>query len=198
HAHARIERRIGVLEDHLHGELVVAALFLGHGRKCLAAEADLALTRIHDAGDDASERRLAAAAFAHQANHLAFGNAEIDMVHGMHRAFPDARAEQVGQSRREIETPDEALGTLSQFDHRRSHAALSVGVSGLASCGWWQRTLWFGCSSTSSGSVSQSVSARLQRVLKRQPGGRFSGAGVMPGIWNSRLPRGRTPGTEPI
>jgi len=60
-AQARIERGHRILEDHLDGERGVPALLLVERVHRRAVEADAALARRHDAGDDTSERGLAAA-----------------------------------------------------------------------------------------------------------------------------------------
>ncbi len=101
------------------------------------------------AHDQPAQRGFAAARLAHQPDHLAGGNIEIDMVDGMHHLFPQARAEPVGDARREVQPFDEALGHAPQrqdrhpqpglggrrldghggivFGMRRAHAAVSSG-----------------------------------------------------------------------
>ena len=77
HGHARVQRRVGVLEDHLHGA-------------CVALGQDLALVD-HFAGglvvqpqDDLTKGGLAGAALADETDDLARRDVEARVVHGMH------------------------------------------------------------------------------------------------------------------
>jgi len=62
--HARIERRVRILEDHLHAPAHRAQLAAFERADVDAVEADLAGRRLGEAQDRAPERRLAASGFA--------------------------------------------------------------------------------------------------------------------------------------
>ncbi len=81
HGHPRVERRIGILEDHLH--LAPAGQQLGPGRaaQVAAPEEHGAPGRRHELEDRARERRLSAAGFPHQAQHLALADGKRDAIH---------------------------------------------------------------------------------------------------------------------
>ena len=79
-AHARIERRVRVLEDDLH-----LAAHLAHRRRVqrqqlAPLEGDAAAGRLDEPDKAAPERRLAATRFADQPNRLAVVNVETDAV----------------------------------------------------------------------------------------------------------------------
>ncbi len=83
HALARVERSVGVLEDHLH-----LAADRRHGGEAepgdvLPVDEHLAAGGAVDAGDGLGDRGLAAAGFAHQPHHLAALDREADAVDGM-------------------------------------------------------------------------------------------------------------------
>src|SRR5258708_3660358 len=69
-AQARIERGVGVLEDHLGRELRGLPGWRRHRGTVRAAPQDCALAGLDDAGNDAAERRLAAAALADEPDDL--------------------------------------------------------------------------------------------------------------------------------
>ena len=78
--HARVERRVGILEDHLHvlaGGDQVLGLELG---EVLALEDDLAGGGPVELGDGAGGRGLAAAGLADEAEGLALLDLEVDAV----------------------------------------------------------------------------------------------------------------------
>ena len=102
-AHARIERRVRVLEHHLDLEFGVAARFRRQRRDIGAAPQTRAAGRRQYAGSDAAERRLAAAGFADQADHFALGDREAHVVERMHHDFAHAGAGKARDPRGEIE-----------------------------------------------------------------------------------------------
>src|SRR5260370_25582265 len=110
HAHARVERGIRVLEDHLDRELGGLAPGRIERGAVAAAIEDAAGARLHDAGDDAAEGRLPAAGLADEADDLAMCDHEIDFVDGMDHLFADARPELAGDLLGKVERFDEALG----------------------------------------------------------------------------------------
>jgi hypothetical protein len=146
HAHPRIERRIGILEDHLHLELLRARRLGGEADERSPAPVARAGRRSEQADRDAPERRLAATGFADQPHDFAGCNREIDRVHGMHHFFADARAMRLPMR---VET---SSGFTNFFDTPRSStsgggaipAFVAVRVTVLtgdaSGCnGWWQR-----------------------------------------------------------
>ena len=81
HAHPRIERRVGILEDHLHLELLPA-----RRRRVLAGERRalpeaLAGRQRQQPDGHASERRLAASGLADEPDHFAGRHDQVDVVH---------------------------------------------------------------------------------------------------------------------
>jgi len=76
HALARGERRVRVLEDHLHLPPDGTQLPVAQVRDVLAVEEDAPSRGRHEAKDQPGERGLAAPALAHQAESLAFVNGE--------------------------------------------------------------------------------------------------------------------------
>jgi hypothetical protein len=124
-AQSRIERGVGILEDHLHGELPGAALLARHRRHVLAAPAHDARGLRQDAGDDAAQGALAAARFTHQAHDLAFGHVEIDVGDRLHDGLVHAGAEGIGDPAREIDPLDEALGDAAEREQRGRHRLMN-------------------------------------------------------------------------
>jgi hypothetical protein len=86
HGHARIERCVGVLEDHLHPAAHLAHLLAAERRELGAVELHRPRGRLVKLEDRASGRRLAAARLAHETQRLALLHEEVDAVHRAHRA----------------------------------------------------------------------------------------------------------------
>src|SRR6185437_5211086 len=131
HPHARVERGVGVLENHLDGELRRLALRRRQRGAVAPAIEDGAGARRHDAGDDAAERRLAAAGFADETDDLAGADDEIDRGDGVHDLLAHFRAELARDLLGEVERLGEALGNAAQLDeggggagHRRTRTRL--------------------------------------------------------------------------
>ena len=80
----RVERGVGVLEDHLHAQLVGAPLRTRHGLHRLALVVHLAGGGRQDARDDESQRRLAATGFTDDADDLARLHVQVHAGHGVH------------------------------------------------------------------------------------------------------------------
>src|SRR5690606_23441752 len=100
---------------------------------------DAAGTGRVDAGDHATEGGLATAALADQPHHLAFGNLQRDVVHGVDDLLSPVAAEQVDDLLGCIETAHEALRNGIEGKKRcGAHAAPPLAVS-RGRCGWWQR-----------------------------------------------------------
>ncbi len=114
HAQPRVQRGVGVLEDHLHGELPDAAFLPAIAATSWPRQVMAPALCGQDAGDDAAERALAAARFAYQAHDFALGHVEIDVGHRLHDGLAHAGAEGVGDPAGDIDALDEALGDAAQ------------------------------------------------------------------------------------
>src|SRR6185369_11682003 len=115
---ARVQARVGVLEDHLHLAAQRPQLARAELADPLAVEADVAGGRLEQPHDAAAERRLAAAGLADQAERLALGDAQRDVVHGMH----------AGDLAREHALPDrEVLLQALDLDERVAVLRLRLG-----------------------------------------------------------------------
>src|SRR5262249_18712186 len=86
HLPARVQRAVGVLEDHLHAPAQRDQVAPLHAVDVLAVEQDLAGGRLLQPQDAAAGRGLAAAALAHQAQRLAAADREVDAVDRLHVA----------------------------------------------------------------------------------------------------------------
>ena len=82
----RVQRGVGVLEDHLHVAAQRLHLLVGELGQVVALEHHRAAGRLVEPGDQATGRRLAAAGLADQAQRAALGHLEGDAVHGLHVA----------------------------------------------------------------------------------------------------------------
>src|ERR671915_2603092 len=80
HAVPRIERRVRVLEHHLHASSQRAQVTLTEVRDVLSVEDDLAVGRLVQPQDRAADRRLAAARLSDEAKRLAALDVECDVV----------------------------------------------------------------------------------------------------------------------
>ena len=81
--HARVQARVGVLEDELHVMAHALELALVHVSHVLALEHHLAVRGVREAHDAAARRGLAAARLAHEAEGLAGIDVEADVVDGL-------------------------------------------------------------------------------------------------------------------
>ena len=86
HAPARVQARVRILKDDLQATAVGTHGARGQGREIGALEPYFAGGRIDQLQHRASDRALARARFADEAQHLAFRDLETDVVHGPHRA----------------------------------------------------------------------------------------------------------------
>src|SRR5437773_6231109 len=96
HRHARVQRRVRILEDDLQLAPHVAHLPAAEPRNVPRVEDDRALRRLDQLDDRAAERRLAAARFADEAQGFPRLHAEIDAVDRVDRAndaLEEARAD---------------------------------------------------------------------------------------------------------
>ncbi len=83
--HARVERRVRILEDHLHPAAHATHLFAGERRELGAIELHRSRSGLVELEDRASGRRFAAAGLSDEAERLAPLDEEIDPVDGAHR-----------------------------------------------------------------------------------------------------------------
>jgi hypothetical protein len=86
YALARVERGVGVLEDHLHLATQRAEIAAAHARDLAAVEPDRAGGRLQELEDRARQGGLSAAGLSDQAQRFAGRHREGDPVHGSHRA----------------------------------------------------------------------------------------------------------------
>ena len=84
HRHARIQRAVGVLENHLQLAPPRAQRRPAHPRKVFALEQNAPRRRLDQPHDGAAQRRLAATALAHQPQRFARRDAEAHVVHRLH------------------------------------------------------------------------------------------------------------------
>ena len=84
--HTRVQRRIGVLEDHLHFAAHLTQVFALERDQVGALEFDIAGSRAIKLQDRSPGSRFAATAFTHQAERLAPEYVEAHVVHGLDRA----------------------------------------------------------------------------------------------------------------
>ncbi len=109
--HARVERGVRVLEDHLHVAAHLAHVARVQLRQVLALELHLAGGRLVELQDGAARRALAAAGFADQSERLALLDGEGDTVHGLHRADLALHDD----AAREREVHDEVIDLKERF-----------------------------------------------------------------------------------
>ena len=112
---ARVERRVGILEDHLHSLPLAAQLRPAQGRDVGAVELDAPTAGFDEAGDQAGQGRLARPALADQPERRPGGDAELHAVDGVDR--PRYPLQQAGPQR-------ELLGQA--LDHQECRALRRV------------------------------------------------------------------------
>ena len=168
---ARIERAVGILEDHLEVAPRPAQLAPGEREEVLAAEADRAAGRLDETHDHPPEGALARPRLPHQGDGLARRDVEIDAGDRRHRsaAAGAGRRERIGNSLASPRTSSSAL-------MRRPRRAA---VRGAADSG--RRALLRARPSGGRSAAQRSIRA-AQRGAKTQPGGSRSAAGTWPGI----------------
>jgi hypothetical protein len=105
HPHLRVQRGVGILEDHLH-VAPRSANFVGTlARQVLAAKQDLAAGRAMELQDGASGGRLPAAALSDQAERLAAKDIEGDAVHCLEVARGASDADPSANGEVELQLP---------------------------------------------------------------------------------------------
>src|SRR3954447_3783106 len=118
---ARVERRVRVLEDHLHLATERLELALREAGDVPAAVLDRPAGRVEQAGDQARRGGLAAAGLPHQAERLALHDVERHAVDSVHGA--DLALEQDPARDREV------LDEVADLDQRLGHAGLSSSLT---------------------------------------------------------------------
>ena len=82
--HARVQRGIRILEDHLHAASKVVKFTPLSSCKVVSVKVDCACARLYDAGDRACNGALAAARLANKAKDLPLRNLKRDAIHCTH------------------------------------------------------------------------------------------------------------------
>ena len=120
---ARVQRAVGVLENHLHAleEGAVAAM-----RQLPALDADAALIMLVEAGQRPQHRRLAATGFADKAEGIALGHVEADAVDGADAGI--ALAEVDGEALNVYHDAAAKLGVVRQLSSRFSTGSRARGT----------------------------------------------------------------------
>ena len=214
---ARVQRRVRVLEDHLHLATQGLQLRALDRRDLAAVEVDRARRRVHQAQQQAGGRGLAATRLAHEAERLAAHDVERDAVDGLDGA--DLPAEEPGVDREVlVEVADlhqrlagsgEVGGGLAGGDAHTAFSSIDVvpGFVGLdallelapelaARLGREQAgdlVVGAPCTGSSTGSVCLCASRTYgQRGWKEHPPGRLISDGGRPEIGTSSSPRGES------
>src|SRR5206468_934791 len=174
HAHVRIERAVGVLEDDLHLAAQRAQLARPERQERASLEQHLARGGLDEAEHETPEGRFARARLADQAEGLARLDGERHAVHGPH---PGARPAEEPAPDREVLAH---LAHLDQRRHRRMHAARWPGA----------------CSSSGGTTPAQSAITCGYRSRKVHPLGRRRRSGTCPGMASRRSWPPPIPGVE--
>src|SRR5258705_2881421 len=154
HAHPRVQARIEVLEDHLHLAPQGAQLGAAHLGDIAPVEHDTPAARVGQPQHRASDRGLAAAGLADEADGLVFPEIK---AHAIHRRD---HAPLAGQHREEAATLAIVLAQIGDFENGAAHAFSAAGYS-------QQRTLCPGAISASGGSIPAQFS-RIASVTRLQ------------------------------
>ena len=125
----RVQRRVGILEDHLHPSPQRAQLALVEPRDLLAVEDDPAVDRLVEAEDRPPDGRLAAAGLADEAERLPAPDLERDVVDGADVA--DVAVEQDAALDREVDLQpvdlDERRAVRAHAWSRRARRCPEIG-----------------------------------------------------------------------
>src|SRR5439155_23317373 len=109
---ARVEDRVRILEDELQATAVGAHFARGERREIRILEPDFAGRRLDQLQHRTPDRALARTRFADEAQHLALGDLEADVVDGAHRAVAVA----------------EIFLEIAYCQHRRAHRQIPAGI----------------------------------------------------------------------
>ena len=188
---ARVQARVGILEDHLH---LAAQGPKGAGaelRDVPALEDHVALGRLEQPDDRAAERGLPAAGLADEPKRLSLADGEGHIVDGMDR--PDLAPEHALPDREvllDVLDLDQGLAAVAALAHAASSVPASVGSRRrrLSSTDSQQRSTWPGSSTrfSSGGSSVHFAKACGQRGRNLQPAGALISDGGVPLIECSR------------
>ena len=188
----RVERPVGILEDHLHRAPVLQR---GPARLVLedvaAVQQDLPAGRLDEPRDQTGGRRLAAARLAHKRHHLASPDGERRVGEGVHvllaRAACPTGKRLVRWRTSRITSGREASrrrGLTGTFDRQLCHdlTASATAAGSAARCGNGMpscaATQWPGSTSVSTGCSSDSLWVQtVQRGWNLQPLGRIDQVG---------------------
>ena len=130
HAHQRVQRFIRILKNHLHLAAQCMQLRLVAALHWLAGKKDSAARGGLQSDDGERERGLAAAAFAHQRQHLAALQLQADAVQRTHNRLRLKPARGPGRK---------VLVQCAHFQQRNVHAGCGCGLpAGSAGCSKWQ------------------------------------------------------------
>ena len=122
------------MKNHLYRQLCRALFARLHVRDRLAAPKALALIGKLQARGKTSQGGFAAARLAHQPDHFALRDAQIDLVHGMNHFFANIYAEKISQFFGGIQVFDEtARNAVKLQQGGYGHGVAAVGVSVAAS-----------------------------------------------------------------
>src|SRR5262249_44669405 len=194
--HARIERAVRVLEDHLDAPPQRLQLPVREAREVDAVVDDFAGGRPLQQQDAAAGRGLAPAALADEAEGLAAPQGEVDAVDRPHPADQAMGGDALGDP--EVLWPAPSLQERGRGNVRRPHATapiLAVAIS-------WARRQAENCpaapAATSGGGASaQASTAKRQRGRNAQPRSSRVRSGGWPSTGSRRARRGRSsPGTQ--
>ena len=119
-----VERRIGVLKNHLRFELHGALLIGRHVKHQLAAPALVSCRWLIQPHGDAPQRGLATARLTDQPDHFALIYREVHTIDGMHDFFAQVGAERFSHTTRNIELFLEALRNALQLEQHTHRAPL--------------------------------------------------------------------------
>src|SRR6202049_1135990 len=116
HAHSRIQRCVGVLENHLHLELLLTGRRRGKTAERLSLPQALACRQWKQPDREPPQGRFSAAGLADQTDDLACADRQVDMIDGAYDFLAHSGAEQVRDAHRGVQRLHEPLGDLSQLD----------------------------------------------------------------------------------
>jgi hypothetical protein len=121
-AHARVEGRVRILEDHLHARRPLARTGpFRHHR--FARDRNAACARRQDAGDHAAQGALAAAGLADEAKYFPARDLQRHTIHRAHRAHLDIAAKRrrdaVAQRHVLLEAPADRIHRDKGLAHAR-------------------------------------------------------------------------------
>src|SRR3954471_2808560 len=174
--HARVERRVRILEDHVHVAAQRPHLATREVRDVAAAQLDRSARRLEQAHGAVRDSALAAPGLADEAEQLARRDRERDTVDGVHRRA--LRDDAVARAEVHHEVLDLERRRVAVQCHGQGRSPFRPG--------WKQATTCDGRTSASSGRCERvRSSARGQRGANAQAAGSSASDGTRPGISRS-------------